>query len=81
MMGMIIASCGNAMYGKTYWVRRLLRLSRLFLYSDAQNLWDFFNATLDVHWGPGARTLVFLAALTQVYATFVTNISSNSIPV
>jgi len=21
MIGMIIASCGNAMYGKTYWVR------------------------------------------------------------
>ncbi|ORY26801.1 putative allantoin permease [Naematelia encephala] len=45
------------------------------------NLWDFFNATLDHNWNAGARTLVFLAALTQVYATFVTNISSNSIPV
>ncbi|RSH82105.1 hypothetical protein EHS25_006038 [Saitozyma podzolica] len=45
------------------------------------NLWDFFNAVLDHNWNAGARTLVFLACLTQVYATFVTNISSNSIPV
>ncbi|KAK8858958.1 hypothetical protein IAR55_003190 [Kwoniella newhampshirensis] len=45
------------------------------------NLWDFFNATLDHNWNAGARTLVCLASLTQVYATFVTNISSNSIPV
>ena len=49
--------------------------------ADCQNLWDFFNATLDHHWTAGARTLVFLASMTQVYATFVTNISSNSIPV
>lgn len=84
LMGMVIASCGKHLYGTTYW-----------------NLWDFFNAVLDNNWNAGARTLVFLACLTQVslvvlgslrgesranwpsqvYATFVTNISSNSIPV
>lgn len=36
-----------------------------------QNLWDFFTAVLDNNWNAGARTLVFLACLTQVYATFV----------
>jgi NCS1 family nucleobase:cation symporter-1 len=30
------------------------------------NLWDFFNAVLDHNWNAGARTLVFLACLTQV---------------
>jgi hypothetical protein len=30
------------------------------------NLWDFFNAVLDDNWNAGARTLVFLACLTQV---------------
>ncbi|RDW58112.1 hypothetical protein BP6252_13523 [Coleophoma cylindrospora] len=45
------------------------------------NLWDLYGAVLDTYWGPGTRTLVFLASLTQVYATMCTNISSNSIPV
>ncbi|KAL2817985.1 permease for cytosine/purines, uracil, thiamine, allantoin-domain-containing protein [Aspergillus cavernicola] len=45
------------------------------------NLWDFYSSILDNYWGPGARTLVFLAAGIQAFATFVTNLTSNSIPV
>ncbi|KAL3298374.1 putative allantoin permease [Colletotrichum asianum] len=45
------------------------------------NLWDFYSSVLDKYWGPGARTLVFLAAGIQAFATFATNLSSNSIPV
>ncbi|KAJ0318023.1 hypothetical protein Brms1b_004622 [Colletotrichum noveboracense] len=45
------------------------------------NLWDFYSSVLDKYWGPGARTLVFLAAVIQAFATFATNLSSNSIPV
>jgi NCS1 family nucleobase:cation symporter-1 len=66
---MIIASCGNAMYGTTYWVGNTIIVIKV--NTDTQNLWDFFNAVLDHNWNAGARTLVFLACLTQVYATFV----------
>ncbi|EED19108.1 allantoin permease, putative [Talaromyces stipitatus ATCC 10500] len=45
------------------------------------NLWDFYSSVLDHYWSPGARTLVFLAAGIQAFATFVTNFTSNSIPV
>ncbi|KAL2810803.1 permease for cytosine/purines, uracil, thiamine, allantoin-domain-containing protein [Aspergillus granulosus] len=45
------------------------------------NLWDFYSSILDNYWGPGARTLVFFAAAIQAFATFVTNLTSNSIPV
>ncbi|KAH8660291.1 putative allantoin permease [Xylariales sp. PMI_506] len=45
------------------------------------NLWDFYSGVLTAYWGPGARTLVFLAAGIQAFATFATNLSSNSIPV
>ncbi|QKX63280.1 uncharacterized protein TRUGW13939_10449 [Talaromyces rugulosus] len=45
------------------------------------NLWDFYSSVLDDYWSPGARTLVFLAAGIQAFATFVTNFTSNSIPV
>ncbi|SPN99079.1 related to uracil permease [Cephalotrichum gorgonifer] len=45
------------------------------------NLWDFYSSVLDKYWGPGARTLIFLAAAIQAFATFATNLSSNSIPV
>ncbi|KAL4942361.1 hypothetical protein BDV06DRAFT_222214 [Aspergillus oleicola] len=45
------------------------------------NMWDFYSSVLDKYWGPGARTLVFLAAGIQAFATFVTNLTSNSIPV
>ncbi|RDW86071.1 uncharacterized protein DSM5745_02713 [Aspergillus mulundensis] len=45
------------------------------------NLWDFYSSILDNYWSPGARTLVFLAAGIQAFATFVTNLTSNSIPV
>lgn len=84
---MVIASCGNAMYGTTYWVRHgrtnLLSPCASSLYIQGsqltdQNLWDFFNATLDHNWNAGARTLVFLAALTQVYATFVSLLLSTN---
>lgn len=93
---MVIASCGNHLYGTPYWVSIVIwSLSLLdpwslrtdclcpppLSLSPLQNLWDFFSAVLDNNWNAGARTLVFLAAMTQVYATFVTNISSNSIPV
>ncbi|KAL4954441.1 permease for cytosine/purines, uracil, thiamine, allantoin-domain-containing protein [Aspergillus filifer] len=44
------------------------------------NMWDFYSSVLDKYWGPGARTLVFLAAGIQAFATFVTNLTSNSIP-
>jgi NCS1 family nucleobase:cation symporter-1 len=36
---------------------------------------------LDNNWNAGARTLVFLAAMSQVYASFVTMFSSATIPV
>ncbi|OKL62315.1 hypothetical protein UA08_03031 [Talaromyces atroroseus] len=45
------------------------------------NLWDFYSSILDNYWTPGARTLVFLGAGIQAFATFATNFSSNSIPV
>ncbi|KAL4907001.1 hypothetical protein BDW74DRAFT_131196 [Aspergillus multicolor] len=45
------------------------------------NLWDFYSSILDNYWSPGTRTLVFLAAGIQAFATFVTNLTSNSIPV
>lgn len=45
------------------------------------NLWDFYSLVLDHYWTPGARTLVFLAAFIQSFATIVTNVSSNAIPV
>ncbi|KAF6817674.1 allantoin transport [Colletotrichum musicola] len=45
------------------------------------NLWDFYSSVLDKYWSPGARALVFLAAGIQAFATFATNLSSNSIPV
>jgi NCS1 family nucleobase:cation symporter-1 len=45
------------------------------------NQWDLYNAILTHYWSPSTRGLVFLGSLTQVYATMVTNISSNSIPV
>ncbi|RLL93203.1 hypothetical protein CFD26_100974 [Aspergillus turcosus] len=45
------------------------------------NMWDFYSSVLDNYWSPGARTAVFLAAGIQAFATFVTNLTSNSIPV
>ncbi|KAJ0419441.1 permease for cytosine/purines, uracil, thiamine, allantoin-domain-containing protein [Aspergillus carlsbadensis] len=45
------------------------------------NLWDFYSSILNNYWGPGTRTLVFFAAGIQAFATFVTNLTSNSIPV
>ncbi|ORX92644.1 putative allantoin permease [Clohesyomyces aquaticus] len=45
------------------------------------NLWDLYVLILDAYWSPGARTLVFLGAFIQCFATIVTNISSNAIPV
>ncbi|KAH7303877.1 putative allantoin permease [Stachybotrys elegans] len=45
------------------------------------NLWDFYASVLDHYWGPEARTLVFFGAGIQAFATFATNLSSNSIPV
>ncbi|KUJ19518.1 putative allantoin permease [Mollisia scopiformis] len=45
------------------------------------NLWDFYSLVLDHYWGPGTRTLVFLGAYIQAFATVCTNISSNAIPV
>lgn len=45
------------------------------------NLWDFYGLVLDEFWGPGARTLVFLGAFIQCFATIVTNVSSNAIPI
>lgn len=45
------------------------------------NLWDFYSLILDHYWGPGTRTLIFLGAFIQTFATVCTNISSNAIPV
>lgn len=45
------------------------------------NLWDFYTLVLDAYWGPRARTLIFLGAFIQAFATVVTNISSNAIPI
>ncbi|EME82746.1 uncharacterized protein MYCFIDRAFT_80362 [Pseudocercospora fijiensis CIRAD86] len=45
------------------------------------NLWDLYGRVLDEFWGPGARTLVFLGAFIQCFATIVRNVSSNAIPV
>lgn len=45
------------------------------------NLWDLYSLILDAYWGPGTRTLVFLGAFIQAFATVVTNISSNAIPI
>ncbi|EOO00282.1 putative allantoin transport protein [Phaeoacremonium minimum UCRPA7] len=45
------------------------------------NLWDLYSLILDSYWGPGTRTAVFLGAFIQAFATVVTNISSNAIPI
>ncbi|KAJ5578632.1 uncharacterized protein N7459_007596 [Penicillium hispanicum] len=45
------------------------------------NMWDFYSSVLDHYWSPGSRTVVFLAAGIQAFATFATNLTSNSIPV
>ncbi|KAK4627328.1 Allantoin permease [Fulvia fulva] len=45
------------------------------------NLWDFYGLVLDELWSPEARALVFLGAFIQCFATIVTNVSSNAIPV
>lgn len=45
------------------------------------NLWDFYGLVLDEYWGPSTRTLVFLGAFIQCFATIVTNISANAIPI
>lgn len=45
------------------------------------NLWDFYSLVLDEFWSPSARTLIFLGSIIQCFATIVTNISSNAIPV
>jgi cytosine/uracil/thiamine/allantoin permease len=50
------------------------------LYGTAYwNLWDFFNGTLDHNWNATARALICIASFTQVYATYVTNISVGSL--
>ena len=45
------------------------------------NQWDFYSLVLDNYWGPGTRTLVFLGSFIQAFATIVTNVSSNAIPI
>jgi nucleobase:cation symporter-1, NCS1 family len=45
------------------------------------NQWDFYTLVLDNYWGPGTRTLVFLGSFIQAFATVVTNVSSNAIPI
>lgn len=45
------------------------------------NQWDFYSLVLDNYWGPGTRTLVFLGSFIQAFATVVTNVSSNAIPI
>lgn len=45
------------------------------------NMWDFYSLVLDEFWSPGARTAVFLCTAIQCFATMVTNVSSNAIPV
>ncbi|KAI0475176.1 putative allantoin permease [Xylariaceae sp. FL0804] len=45
------------------------------------NQWDFYGLVLDHYWSPGTRAAVFLGAGIQSFATIVTNISSNAIPV
>ncbi|OQO02910.1 hypothetical protein B0A48_11193 [Cryoendolithus antarcticus] len=45
------------------------------------NLWDLYGLILDEFWGPGTRTLIFLGAIIQCFATIVTNVSSNAIPI
>lgn len=44
-------------------------------------MWDLYASILDNYWNATTRALVFIGAITQIYATMVTNISSNSIPV
>ncbi|KAH8810655.1 putative allantoin permease [Xylogone sp. PMI_703] len=52
------------------------------LYGTAYwNIWDLYQSILTDNWHSSTRFLVFIGALTQIYATMVTNISSNSIPV
>uniref|UniRef100_A0A093UQF2 Allantoin permease n=1 Tax=Talaromyces marneffei PM1 TaxID=1077442 RepID=A0A093UQF2_TALMA len=66
-LGMVITAAGYKQFGEAHW-----------------NLWDFYSSVLDHYWSPGARALVFLAAGIQrmkAFATFVTNFTSNSIPV
>ncbi|KAI0023931.1 putative allantoin permease [Xylariomycetidae sp. FL0641] len=45
------------------------------------NQWDFYTLVLDHYWSPGVRAAVFLGAGVQAFATVVTNISSNAIPI
>ncbi|KAK4868277.1 hypothetical protein LT330_006999 [Penicillium expansum] len=45
------------------------------------NMWDLYSSILDHYWGPGTRTVVFLGAGIQAFATIATNLTSNSIPV
>jgi nucleobase:cation symporter-1, NCS1 family len=45
------------------------------------NQWDFYSLILDNYWSPGTRTLVFLGSFIQAFATIVTNVSSNAIPI
>lgn len=45
------------------------------------NLWDFYRLVLENYWSPSTRALVFLGAFIQAFATIVTNISSNAIPI
>ncbi|KAI1340688.1 putative allantoin permease [Xylariaceae sp. FL0016] len=45
------------------------------------NQWDFYSQVLDHYWSPGIRAAVFLGASIQAFATVVTNVSSNAIPI
>lgn len=45
------------------------------------NQWDFYSLVLDHYWSPGTRTAVFLGSFIQAFATVVTNVSSNAIPI
>lgn len=88
LVGIVIASCGKHLYGTAYWCACSCSTSLLRLEPRAdprsppdlrRNLWDFFNAVLTNNWGSTARALVFFASLSQVFATFMTNISSNTL--
>ncbi|CAK1356728.1 Allantoin permease [Cercospora beticola] len=46
------------------------------------NLWDYYSLILSSYsWTPTSRSLIFLASIIQSFATIVTNISANAIPV
>ncbi|KKY25887.1 putative allantoin transport [Phaeomoniella chlamydospora] len=45
------------------------------------NLWDLYTLILENYWSPSTRTLVFLGSFIQAFATIVTNVSSNAIPI